>query len=203
MIVVIDDRNEGLAGEASAALEAVLVEAPRDGVTMDWLLSHLLARSPEFLFLAVTPVAVLPATSPFAGGLLLVAALPLVFHRRAFFLPGFLAARKIPPARFEAAIRTMQKILKRYERFALAHPHAPARHRTRLAGILVSALAASLLVPLPFSNVLPGFTIGTVALPSLEEDGRLLFLAACLTVLSLLAVSLEAFSAFHLAARLI
>jgi len=110
-----DLENVDLAGQASAALEAVLGEAPKDGVTMDWLLAHLLTRSPEFLFLAVTPVAILPATSPFAGALLLVAALPLVFHRRAFALPGFLAARQIPAARLARAVRTMQVILKRYE----------------------------------------------------------------------------------------
>ena len=198
-----DHGDEELAGQASAALEAVLREAPKDGVTMEWLLAHLLTRSPEFLFLAITPVAILPATSPFAGALLLVAALPLVFHRRAFPLPEFLASRQIPVARLERAIRSVQKVLKRYESFALAHPHPPTRHRTRLAGLLVSALAAALLVPLPFSNVLPGFTIGTVALASLEEDGRLLAVASFLTVISLVAVSLEAFSAFHLAIRIV
>ena len=203
MTTAIDLENAELAGQASAALDALLVEAPKDGVTMEWLLAHFLTRSPEFLFLAATPVAIVPATSPFAGALLLVAALPLVFHRRAFALPGFLAARRISPARLAGAVRTMQAILKRYEKFALAHPHPPARHRTRLAGLLVSALAAALLVPLPFSNVLPGFTIGTVALASLEEDGRLLLLALFLTAISLFTVSLEAFSAFHLAANIV
>ena len=44
----------------------------------DWLVSHLTNRSPEVVFLILTPIAIVPATSPFAGALLLMAAIPMM-----------------------------------------------------------------------------------------------------------------------------
>jgi hypothetical protein len=150
--------------------------------------------------LAFTPLAIVPATSPFAGVLLLIIATPLALHRRDFILPRFLAARKIRPAHIQRTLRALSGALKRYEAFALSHPHPPARHHTRLAGLLVMVLSVALLVPLPFSNILPGLTIGTVAVASLEQDKRLFALASVLTAISLLLVVLEAFSAYFAAA---
>ena len=196
------DRTDVGAG-ASARLEEVLQQVPPDRVSVDWILSHFFDRSPEFLFLVFTPVAIVPATSTLAGAVMLIAAVPMMFHHRGFALPRTLLARTIPRVKLERAVNSLLALLKRYEAYALAHPHPPARHHTRLAGFLVAALAASLLVPLPFSNILPGLTIGTVSLASLEQDGRLLLLASVLTTISLLAVTAEALSVFHLAAGIL
>jgi hypothetical protein len=94
-------------------------------------------------------------------------------RRRSFYVPRFLASRRIAPPRFERALNTAMSLLKRYARYALAHPHPPARARNRLSGVLVLLLSAALMVPLPFSNVLPGVTVGVVALASLEGDNLL------------------------------
>jgi hypothetical protein len=190
-------------GEVSLRLEEILHEAPASGVTIDWLLEHLFIRSPEILFLLFTPVAIVPATSPFAGALFLVAAIPLIAHRRGFLVPQFLAARQIPAARLERAFGGVLPVLKWYEAYAISHPHPPAKHHTRLVGILVTMLSVVLLLPLPFSNVLPGFAIGTVALAALEQNDKLLILASLLSAVALLAVFLEALSAFHLAAAIL
>lgn len=196
-------------GRDSPAVDALrdagemLRQAPADGVTAEWLLAHLFTRLPECLFLAFTPLAIVPATSPFAGVLLLIIATPLALHRRDFILPRFLAARKIRPAHIQRTLGALSGALKRYEAFALSHPHPPARHHTRLAGLLVMVLSVALLVPLPFSNILPGLTIGTVAVASLEQDGRLFALASVLTAISLLLVVLEVFSAYFAAATLL
>ncbi len=183
---------------ASVRIEEMLQAAPAEGLTIDWLLAHLFSRSPEILFLAFTPVAVVPATSTFAGALLLVAAMPLVLHRRGFLVPTFLARRTIPVEKVERSFKGLLVILKFYETYALRRPHLPERHHTKLVGVLVATLSAALLIPLPFSNVLPGLTIGAVALASLEQDERLLLLATLLTGISLLVVLLEAVWLYHL-----
>jgi hypothetical protein len=154
----------GLSVGLSSQMENVLRELPAEGATIDWLLSHLLTRSPEMIFLTLTPIAIVPATSPFAGALLFAVALPLVLRRDGLRMPHFLAAKKIRAARVERVFKASAALLKRYETYALRRPHPPARHHTRLVGALVLMLSAMLLVPLPFSNVLPGFTVGTVAL---------------------------------------
>lgn len=191
------------AAEASQLVESVLGQVPADGVTAAWIREHLLVRSPEMLFLAFTPFAVIPATSPVAGILLLCTATPLIFRRRTLFVPLFAGKGRISAARFEKASRFLVLILKRYEAYAMRRPHPPSHRHTRWTGLLIAVLGAALLVPLPFSNVLPGFTVGTVALASLEQDNRLLILASLMTGVSLLAVALEALPVYHLAALLL
>ena len=188
------------AEDASALVESVLGQVPADGVTAAWIREHLLIRSPEMLFLAFTPFAVIPATSPVAGIALLCTATPLIFRRRAIFVPLFAGRQKLSAARFEQASRLLLRILKRYEAYAMRRPHPPSHRHTRWTGLLIAVLGAALLVPLPFSNLLPGFTVGTVALASLEQDTRLLILASLMTGVSLLAVALEAWPVYHLAA---
>lgn len=187
----------------SARMESVLRDAPAEGVTVDWLLGHLFNRSPEFLLLAFTPIAIVPATSTLAGIVLLAVAGPLILHRGGFPVPRFLARRRIPRARVERAVKMSAGLLKRYEAYALAHPHPLTGPHTLLTGVLILALSSALLVPLPFSNVLPGLTIGTVAIASLEQDRRLFVVATCLTAISLLLVLMEGFSGYHLAATLL
>ena len=189
--------------EASVRIDKMLRDASPEGVTVEWLLAHLFIRSPEFLFLTFAPVAIIPATSPIAGALLLIVAVPLVFHRRNIFVPRFLAMRIIRPAQLARAFTLAKGALKRYEVYALAHPHPPTSRHTWLAGALVTVLSATLLVPLPFSNVIPGFAIGTLAIASLEQDGRLFILGALLTATSLLFILLELISAYHLTTALL
>lgn len=191
------------AEDASALIEGVLREVPADGVTAAWIQEHFLVRSPEMLFLAFTPFAVIPATSPLAGILLMCTATPLIFRRRTILVPLFAGKGRLSAARFEKASRLLLLILKRYESYAMRRPHPPSHRHTRWTGLLIAVLGAALLVPLPFSNVLPGFTVGTVALASLEQDNRLLILASVLTGVSLLAVALEAVPVYHLAALLL
>lgn len=194
-----DGKSQAFA-DASARLEEVLHDASPDGPTVDWLVTHLFERSPEFLLLLFMPLAVVPGTSPIAGVVLIVVALPLMAHRRSFFVPRFLASRRIATVRLARALNRATSLLKRYERFALAHPHAPARAHNLLVGGMVLLLSAALFVPLPFTNVMPGLTIGIVGLASLEGDERLLWLAAALTAVSFLIILWAVFSAFHLAA---
>lgn len=193
-----DGKSQAFA-DASARLEEILHDASPDGPTVDWLLTHLFERSPEFLLLLFTPLAVVPGTSPIVGAVLMVVALPLMAHHRSFFVPRFLASRRIATARLARALNRATSLLKRYERFALAHPHPPARSHNRLTGILVLLLSAALLVPLPFSNVMPGLTLGLLGLASLEGDGRLLWCAVALTVASFLIILWEVSSAMHVA----
>jgi hypothetical protein len=187
----------------SEGIEDMLHDAPPGRVKADWLVSHLFDRSPEILFLVFTPIAIVPATSTLAGALLLMAAMPMMFRRHAVSLPRNLAFRTVARAKVERAFHGLIAVLRGYEAYALRHPHPPAARHTRWVGFLVALLALTLLVPLPFSNILPGFAIGTVALASLEQDGKLMLMASALATISILAVAMEAFSAFHVAARIL
>ena len=188
---------------ASRWVEDVLRTAPSDGMTVEWLLAHLLDRSTELLFLILTPIAVVPATSTLAGAVLLIIAVPLAFHGRGL-LPGRLSAwQGFPSVGIERGLKGLLPVLKCYEAYALRHPHRPARNHTKLVGVLVTMLSVILLIPLPLSNVVPGLTLGTIAIASLEQDDKLLLLASFLTGFSLLLVLLEVFWAYHLTAALL
>jgi hypothetical protein len=141
----VDGRQATL--RASRRVENMLGDAPKKDATIEWLLAHFLDRSPEMLFLAFTPVAVVPATSTFAGALLFVAAVPLILDRRGFLVPTFLARQTIPVEKIEWSFKRLLAVLKFYETYALRRPQPLARHHTRLVGALVATLSAALLIP--------------------------------------------------------
>ena len=186
--------------DTGAPLSALLLGSSPGGPTIDLLLRHLFERSPEFILLILSPVAILPATSVFAGAVLAFVAVPMIAHRRHVFIPRFLGSKKIAADRIERTLGKLSPVLRHYGIYARFHPNSPANSHTRWAGALVLVLALALLVPLPLSNILPGAAVGIVGLASLAGSIRYLLLASFLTAVSVLFVFLEALSAFHLAA---
>jgi hypothetical protein len=61
----------------------------------------------------------------------------------------------------------------------------------RLVGLVILLLAASLFLPVPFSNIIPGALTMTVALSYLEADGALLSIALGLSAGSLAVTAAE------------
>lgn len=187
----------------STRLGEIVAQAPAGRVTIEWLFAHLINRSPEILLLAFAPVAIVPATSTLAGALLLVVAIPLAVQRPIQSLPTFLGHQSISSRKVTGGFKCLLAGLKFYESRAVRRSGALAWHHTRLIGTLVTTLSVTLLVPLPFSNILPGLAIGILALASLEQDRKLLLVAILLTALSLSVVLLEAAWLYRLVAGLL
>jgi hypothetical protein len=74
------------------------------------------------------------------------------------------------------------------ERFTRTRERSLADYMRPLAGAAVVLLSATMLVPLPFTNVIPSLAIGFIAFASIEADS-LLFSAAIAAALVSLAIS--------------
>ena len=95
-------------------------------------------------------------------------------------------------------VRRVVPVLRWVERFIRPRWATPFETTKRVVGGVVLLLGASLLAPVPLSNVPPALATGLIAFVYLEEDGVLLgvALAAALAMLAVAAVAAwEALSA--------
>jgi hypothetical protein len=169
----------------SIMLERLLEEAPGDTVTLDWLIGELRERSFGFVMLLMGMVALIPGGSTFIGFLLAYPAIQMIMAREAPTMPAFIAKRRISTARLATVARRAASALKRVERFIRPRWRTPFEATKRVVGVVILALAPTLIWPFPFSHIIPAMVIMLLALAYLEEDGVLLVLALAAALLSL------------------
>ena len=171
--IAISDRLERLAESASGG-----------SVTLGWIMEQLHERA-FGLFLLVLA---LPCCVPFLYGIPQIVALPLMFvsaqilmGRRTPWLPDRLAARTVSDEGLRNLAERAGPWLRRIE--AISRPRyaqlttAPA---DRLVGLALVLFSASILVPLPGTNTVPGFAVVLVAMGLLQRDGILVILGSLL-----------------------
>ena len=168
----------------SERLTTLALDVEGDAASMDWILAQLHERA-FGLFLLVLA---LPCCIPFLYGVPQVVALPLMFisaqmliGRDMPWLPRKLGARSVSKSSLEDLARRAGPWLRRIE--AVSRPrlagltHPPMDQVVGLALVLFSA---SILVPLPGTNTVPGFAVVIVAMGLLQRDGILVILGAVL-----------------------
>jgi hypothetical protein len=172
----------------SAVLDDLLGEAPAGQVTLDWLLGRLGDRSFGVVLLLLALLGLLPGVSAVAGVLLAVPAAQMILARRAPVFPRRVATRRFDTRRLARVVRRVVPVLRWLERFIRPRWTTPFEATKRVVGGVVMLLGASLLAPVPLSNVPPALTIALIAFAYLEEDGVLLC-AALAAALAMLAVA--------------
>ena len=160
--------------------------APRDYVTLGWLLNALQDRSFGVIVLIIALVGVVPGASIFVGGLLVVPAVQMILARRIPTFPRFLMSRRIPTPKIAALTRRIIPVLKWAERFVGSRWRVPVATSKRGVGLVISLLALSLIGPIPFSHIIPIASIMLISFAYLEESGFLLAIAGIGGVVSLI-----------------
>ena len=170
----------------SAVLDDLLGEAPAGQVTLDWLLGRLGDRSFGVVLLLLALLGLLPGVSAVAGVLLMVPAAQMILARRGPVFPRRVAGRRFEARRLARVVRRVVPVLRWLERFIRPRWTTPFEATKRVVGGVVMLLGASLLAPVPLSNVPPALAIALIAFAYLEEDGALLCaaLAAALAMLA-------------------
>ena len=171
--MTISDRLETLARDANGV-----------SVTLDWILAQLHERA-FGLFLLILA---LPCCIPFLYGIPQVVSLPLMFvaaqillGRQSPWLPSRLRIRTVASKDLETLAQRAGPWLRRIE--AISKPrltaltHAPA---DRIIGAALVLFNASILVPLPGTNTVPGIAVVVVAMGLLQRDGVLVLLGTLL-----------------------
>ena len=119
-----------------------------------------------------------------------IVALPLMFvsgqillGRETPWLPKNLGMRRVSGATLEGLARRAGPWLRRIE--AVSRPRLAALTRRpldRVVGIVLVLFSASILVPLPGTNTVPGFAVVIVSMGLLQRDGILVVLGASLGI---------------------
>ena len=166
----------------SQRLSRLADDAEGDSVTLDWILAQLHERA-FGLFLLILA---LPCCIPFLYGIPQIVALPLMFvsaqilfGRTSPWLPGKLGAREVSKAGLESLAARARPWLERIE--ALSRPRLGALTRPpidHIVGIALVLFSASILVPLPGTNTVPGFAVVIIAMGLLQRDGILVMIGS-------------------------
>lgn len=170
---------------ASELLVQLAQDVPENGVSFGWLADYLLARSPEVLILALALIGTLPGISAPVGIVLAILSLPMISTFSAQSLPRFIAVRRLSSLHLVHTIERTVPLVRWSEKFVRRRDGLPALSLRPVAGLAILALSLTMLVPLPFSNVIPSLAIGFIAFALIEADGLLLFLGFAVAVVSL------------------
>lgn len=173
----------------SAILQRLIREAPEDYFTLQWLISHLPARSFGVILLFLALISILPVISIPARLLILVLIGQIILGYPAPALPQKLLLRRLPSKHLRHLERRAIPSLERLEmvlRPRWRYPLMISRRFVALIAMLLTLL--SLLSPLPFSNVPPAIISIMIALAYIEHDG-LMLTAALIAALATLALA--------------
>lgn len=170
--------KQGAPRGATAKLEAI-ANALRPGETLT--LGELFARMEERAYGLLLLVLALPCCLPFIYVLPQIVALPMLFlagqlamGRASPWLPQKLAQRGFEADTLRQVVRRAKPWLGIVEWFA--HPRlgfVTGPTAMRIIGALLLIPTASILLPLPLTNTVPGIAVVIVAIGLVERDGLL------------------------------
>ena len=168
----------------SERLTQLAEEAEGEAVSLNWIMAQLHERA-FGLFLLVLA---LPCCIPFLYGIPQIVALPLMFvsaqilmGRASPWLPEKLGARTVTKEGLRSLADRAGPWLRRIE--AVSRPRLTVLTRPpidQLVGLALVLFSASILVPLPSTNTVPGFAVVVVSMGLLQRDGILVALGALL-----------------------
>lgn len=159
-------------------LEAIAADAPEDGFS----LAAITDRLNESAFGAMLIVLALPVSIPFLYGVPQIVAVPMfalaaqmVMGREEPWLPSRLGARKIGKAGLQQMAGGARKWFGWVEH--LARPRLQfltSRPAERMIGLFLCIFCASILIPLPLTNTIPGIAVAIIGFGLLAKDGLLI-----------------------------
>lgn len=158
----------------SVILEELLAAAPKDGVTLAWLVGSLEERAFGFVLMLMALAGIVPGVAVFVGVLLTIPAIQMMLGRPHPVFPRFIAARRLTTPRIARLIGRLVGPMRRAEKFIHPRWPTPFGATKRAVGAIVLLLAVTILGPLPFSHLIPIFAIMLIAFAYLEGDGILL-----------------------------
>nr|WP_251133907.1 exopolysaccharide biosynthesis protein [Rhodomicrobium sp. Az07] len=154
------------------------------------------------MILFALPNAVIPGISFVLGAPVVLLGLQLASGRKKVWLPQVMRRQVIPPNVFEALADRVERFLVWIEKRARPRWIAVVSDGgERLLGLYIAIVAAFLMLPMPFGNILPAFGIAFMSVGIIEKDGKAASLGAVLGFLGILylvlafALGIQAFKA--------
>lgn len=172
--------------KTSALLKRVLAELPGEDVSVGEVIQRLRSRSFGGMLMVLATLGLLPGISLFAGFAMIFLGLQMASGFQSFLLPGTIQQRQIGVKRLRALGERAIPAVEQIERFTkprwlwLTPPLMPA-----IIGILVTALALVVMIPLPFSNFPPAIALLCLSLGLLERDGMMILIGLFCSAIAL------------------
>ena len=168
----LQNANPGAAASTPVHASVMLGELLNDGmperVSLAWLTLHLEERSFGAYLLTLAVAALLPIASMPIGLLVAALAVQLILGRKNPVLPGFIASREIQSRRIAGLVRRTMAAMTYLETFIRPRWHTLFAAKSFI-GLTVFFLALALLVPIPFSNIVPALAIVLIAFAYIER----------------------------------
>jgi hypothetical protein len=167
----------------SVELAALQARLTGESIQLRTILDALQGRAFELLMIVLVlpfavPVSVPGMSTPFGIAIAIVAA--QLALARLPWLPRRVLEARIPAGFLGKVLAATKGVVAFLERFLRARWPAATRSRTMIAlhfgGVIVAALLLAIPLPIPLTNVIPGWAILLLALGLMERDG--LFIAA-------------------------
>lgn len=167
----------------SARLQGILDhESTREKLTLNLLLQQTEGRGLYLvIILLALPAVSLPGFSVVLGLIVLFLALGMAFERTPR-LPKFLGDRSLPKSAINTVLRASVRLLRLLEKMVKPRrtPWMAWRVPKSINSIVIAWLAFLLALPLPpvpvpFTNLLPGYSIVLMAVAMMEEDGVMIW----------------------------
>jgi hypothetical protein len=168
----------------SVALLQLVEQAPKDKVSLGWLIDHLQNRSFGLLLLILSVLGLAPGVATFIGVVIAIPAIELMLGKKRPVLPRFLTARSLSTEKFAHIVNRIVPYFRYMETMVRPRFHVTFRAANWVVGLVVFLLAITLFAPFPF-NILPTLAIMLISFAYLQEDGALLCISLVLAVLSL------------------
>lgn len=163
----------------------MLDQAHEARVSVGWLMEQLGERSFGLTLFVMAVIALLPGASTVIGVLIAWPAIQMILGHEAAVLPRWIARREVGVDRLARVIGVIVPRLRWVERLIRPRWPMPFQATKRLTGIVVLLVGATLISPVPFTQVVPALVIMLLALAYLEEDGIALLLALVAALASL------------------
>ena len=168
----------------SESLQGILQhESAREKLTLNFLLEQTEGRGLYLVFvLLALPSVYLPGVSVALGLVVMFLALALAFERRPR-LPKFVGDHALPKSAMNKVLRASVRLLRFIEKMVKPrHTRWMAWRAPKSINALIIAWMAFLLalpippVPVPFTNLFPGYSVVLMAVAMMEEDGVMIWL---------------------------
>jgi hypothetical protein len=174
--------------KTSALLKRIAENMTGEKIHVGILLYRLRRRSFGGLFFFLALMSLIPGISIFSGILMIILSVQLSIGLRAPLLPRFISEYSLNVDYLKIILNRTAKKIETVERYIkpriLPLTQTPF---TIIFGVLIFCLSAVVMVPLPFTNLVPAIAISIIALGFLERDGLIVLVG---TAISILAISL-------------
>ena len=168
----------------SVTLTQLLEQAPKDQVSLGWLIDHLQKRSFGLLLLILSVLGLAPGVATFIGFVVAIPAVEMMLGRERASLPGFLMRRSLSAEKFSHAVSRIVPVFRYLESVIRPRFYVTFHASNRLVGFVVFLLAITLFAPFPL-NILPTLAIMLISIAYLQEDGMFLCISLVAAALSL------------------